>query len=79
MIYWPWIESAWWTVWQWIRHPRENYYWRKKHRNPPKAGDYVEDCRYQILKVVEVDGDDLLLEDGTTASWMHCCNRPEDR
>ena len=70
-----------WRAWQWIRYPRENFSWRRKWRNKPKIGDRVEDCRYEIHTVVgydEKDEDTLLFEDGSHASWMHCCNYPEE-
>lgn len=49
---------------------------REKLADRPIAGEYVEDCRGLVLKVVEVNDDNLTLEDGTTASWMNCCDRP---
>lgn len=65
-----------WTWGQWLRHPRDNWGWRRKWRCRPATGAWVEDCRGQVHQVTgfgETD-DDLLLDDGTRASWTHCCN-----
>jgi hypothetical protein len=40
----------------------------------PQVGDVVCDCRYRHLRVIEVNGDDLVLEDGSHCSWEHCCD-----
>lgn len=66
-----------WVLRRWLRHPAESYYWRQKARHAPRAGDLVVDCRGKTLRVTAVDGDDLTLEDGARASWMHCCGYPE--
>jgi hypothetical protein len=52
-----------------------------KWRHRPHAGDLVVDCRGKTLRVTAVDATDpdtLFLEDGTHASWMHCCDYPEE-
>lgn len=42
----------------------------------PHVGQLVCDCRYRHLRVVEVlDGDDLVLEDGSYCSYASCCNK----
>lgn len=43
----------------------------------PKVGDLVCDCRFRHLRVVERDGDDLVLEDGSRCSLLHCCDPPD--
>ena len=44
----------------------------------PKPGDIVCDCRYRHLKIKERDGDDLILEDGSSCSLSHCCDDPDN-
>lgn len=68
--------TLWWRVWRFARHPVDSFWWRWKWLNRPGIGEVVEDCRYRQLKVVAFGGtrDDLVLEDGSHASWMHCCN-----
>lgn len=46
-------------------------------RMEPYVGMIVCDCRYLHLKVVRIDEEDpdfLYLEDGSTASFFHCCD-----
>lgn len=43
----------------------------------PQAGDVVCDCRYRHLRITERDGDDLVLEDGSRCSLIHCCDPPD--
>lgn len=75
------VMAWWWRLEDMIRHPVLNYRDRHKWRHRPKPGDRVEDCRRRLLTVVAYGDteDDLVFEDGMTASWMHCCNWPEDR
>ena len=59
-----------------IRHPVRTYMLWRKWRRRPAIGDRVEDCRYEIHTVIgfaDGDEDTLLFEDGSSASWMHCC------
>jgi len=60
-----------------MRHPLDTYHYYKHLRDIPAIGVNVVDCRGKTLKVVEIgtDGDTLLLSDGTSASWTHCCER----
>jgi hypothetical protein len=67
----------WWTARRWLRHPADSYRWHRKRMSAPEPGSLVTDCRGKTLRVTAVDGDDLTLEDGTRASWMHCCSYPE--
>lgn len=62
-----------------IRHPVIYFRDWMKWRDRPAIGDYVEDCRYKVLQVVAFGDteDDLVLEDGSHASWMNCCDRPQ--
>jgi hypothetical protein len=67
----------WWCIRSWLRHPVSKYWWYYKAHHAPQPGDLITDCRNLTLRVTAADGDDLVLEDGTRASWMHCCNWPE--
>jgi hypothetical protein len=73
-------ESRLWAIERWIRHPIENWYWHRKWRHRPKVGDKIQDCRYQIHTVVAFGDceDDLVLDDGSSCSWMHCCDLIEE-
>jgi hypothetical protein len=64
-----------------LRHPIYTFHDYRKWLQRPDVGDYVIDCRSKLLKVVQLgdDEDDLMLEDGSSASWMHCCERPGRR
>lgn len=68
-----------WTLWLKIRYARKDFSSRRKWRDRPEIGDLVEDCRGKVLRVKAfgTTEDDLILEDGSTASWMHCCDYPE--
>ena len=65
-----------WVAWHTARHPVWYYRDWRKWRDRPAVGEKVEDCGGRVLAVVAVDGDDLRLEDGSSASWMHCCDKP---
>lgn len=74
------LDKLWWELdrytWRsrsWIRYPRSNYYRRRKWKSRPVEGDWIEDCRGQVHQVAKADGDDLILDDGYSVSWMHCC------
>lgn len=72
---------AWlWTAENWVRHPVDNWYWRQKWRHRPAIGDKIHDCRNQIHEVVAFGDsvDDLILDDGHSVSWMHCCDPVEE-
>lgn len=65
------VSNLWWMI------PYREYQVKRKWRQRPGIGDRVEDCRYQIHTVVGFvggDEDNLLFEDGSSASWMHCCD-----
>jgi hypothetical protein len=73
------IPAPLWRLWRIVRHPRVWYSdWRKWH-DRPAIGEWIEDCRYQVHQVVRFGGteDDLILDDGHSASWMSCCDRAE--
>ncbi len=38
-----------------------------------KEGDLVCSCQLKHLRIVSRDGDDVLLEDGSSCSLQHCC------
>ena len=63
-----------------MRHPVRTYQDWSKWRDRPQVGDWVEDCRYRVLRVVTFDeaSDTITFYDGSTASWMHCCDWPSD-
>lgn len=64
-----------------MRHPRIAWAEASKWRHRPHVGDLVVDCRGRTLRVTAVntaDPDTLTLEDGTHASWMNCCDYPEE-
>lgn len=67
------IEQIFWRIYDVIRHPRQNYYDRRKWKNRPVVGDKVIDCANRVQIVAKIDGDDLYFEDGNWASWMGCC------
>lgn len=77
------LERFWWRLRLWVIQPRQSYAVWQKDRHRPGVGDVVEDCRGRLCTVVSVghfkdDPDDLLFDDGTHASWLHCCNWPDD-
>lgn len=39
----------------------------------PHVGMIVCDCKFRHVAIVEIDGDDLILEGGFSCSWAHCC------
>lgn len=43
----------------------------------PQVGDVVCDCRFRHLRIVERNGDDLVLEDGARCSLRYCCDPPD--
>ena len=43
----------------------------------PQVGDVVCDCRFRHLRIIERDGDDLVLEDWSRCSLKHCCDPPD--
>jgi hypothetical protein len=73
-------------MWRLEKFPR--YYKWKFHRQNrkrlvgkflviPTVGDEVEDCRFQVHKIVWVDPDDIdnvILDDGANCSLWHCCD-----
>ena len=66
------------TVWRVLDHIKyPGWYARRwlKWKRRPAIGDQVEDCAYKIRTVVAFGDseDDLEFEDGSRASWMHCC------
>jgi hypothetical protein len=67
----------WWRIRGWLYHPVYNFYWYLKAHHAPQPGDLIVDCRGLTLRVTAADDDVLILEDGTRASWMHCCDWPE--
>lgn len=69
-------SQLWWRAWPWLRHPLGTFWWHWKWWNRPGIGEVVEDCATRRVKVVAFGDsrDDLVFEDGTKASWMHCCN-----
>jgi hypothetical protein len=73
---------AWFWRLRWtLRHPLIAWAEASKWRHRPDVGDLVVDCRGKTLRVTAVstaDPDTLTLEDGTHASWMHCCDYPEE-
>lgn len=72
------LERLYWQTAHAIRHPLWTYQdWSKWHHRP-KVGDWVEDCRHQVHRVTDIQGDDLTLDDDTSVSWMHCCDWPRD-
>lgn len=44
----------------------------------PKEGDKVEDCRFQVRTIMEIqeDNDTVVLDDGANCSLIHCCDKP---
>lgn len=75
------MERAWWRLQLWVTSPRLQYALWRKWRDRPGIGDVVEDCRGRLCTVVSViadDPDSLVFDDGSHASWMHCCNWPDD-
>ena len=66
-----------WTAIYTMRHPIDSFMRQWKWHNRPNVGDAVIDCRNQYHLVTDIDGDDLTLDDGSKASWMHCCDRPQ--
>ena len=40
----------------------------------PWIGEMVCDCTYRHQRIVEVDGDDCILEDGSSVSYELCCD-----
>jgi hypothetical protein len=69
-------SGAWWRWASRARHPVDSLRWQWKWWMKPGIGEVVEDCRHQQLKVAAFGDtrDDLILEDGSHASWMHCCD-----
>lgn len=45
-----------------------------RKKNVPHVGMTVCDCKYTHQKIIAVDGDDLILEDGSSCSFVHCCD-----
>lgn len=72
------MSLPWWWLRAWLRHPVDSFGWTWKAVHVPQPGDRVTDCRGLTLVVTAVDGDNLTLEDGTRASWMHCCHYPRE-
>jgi hypothetical protein len=72
------LERRFWHLVDTVQHPRRHWNDWKHWRQRPKIGDLVVDCREKTLKVVSFGRteDDLILEDGSSASWMNCCERP---
>ena len=69
--------SIYYTIRSWVRCPvHQSRSWWKWHRRPG-IGDRVRDCRHQVHEVVGLGDteDDLVLDDGSNCSWMHCCDR----
>lgn len=73
------VERWYWRQWHKIRYPRACWYDWRKWRSRPVVGQQVEDCRGEIHTVVRLGTtpDDLIFEDGHSASWMSCCDWPE--
>lgn len=71
------LVTAWWTLWQWLRHPVDTFWWNWKWWHRPRPGDYVRDCRGQVHQVIAFVGtdDDLILDDKSHCSWLHCRER----
>jgi len=41
----------------------------------PEVGMVVCDCKFAHLRIVEIiDEDTVMLEDGSTCSYEHCCD-----
>lgn len=63
-------------IWPWVLAPRAT--WRNVQwtRNRPKPGDYVRVHGSYIHQVIWVasDKDTLYFEDGTSCSWLNCCD-----
>lgn len=69
-------ERWFWRQWRMIRYPRlYTRDWWKWHKRPA-IGDQVEDCRGEVHRVTAFGKtqDDLILDDGTSVSWMSCCD-----
>jgi hypothetical protein len=70
--------NRWWVLYDltrnWVRYPRRCFADLKHWLTRPLIGDKIEDCRYQTHRVVGYAGteDDLILDDGSHCSWMHC-------
>lgn len=47
----------------------------------PVIGDLIEDCRYQVHKIVEInlDNDTVILDDGASCSLLYCCSWPPNK
>lgn len=69
------VPTSIWRLYRRIIHPIRTYRWYKKWYDRPEVGEFVIDCRGKTLMVVRrgADPDVLFLEDGSTASWMSCC------
>lgn len=73
-------ERFFWTQWRRVRYPVASWRVWQKWRSRPRPGDVVEDCQYRRMAVASYGDteDDLIFTDGSAASWMHCCNWPEE-
>lgn len=76
-------ERIFFRSWYSIRHPRQAWFDIKRRLQRPKIGEWVVDCRYEYHQVKGyLDSgwyrDTLLFEDGHSASWINCCELPEE-
>lgn len=71
------VERFFFQVCDIIRHPVKTYKDFRAIYPRPKIGEKVMDCRYQVHVVTGYGRtkDDLILDDGRSCSWIHCCER----
>jgi hypothetical protein len=70
-----WLYRQWWVLRNWVRYPYRSYLDMVHWWTRPMIGDKIIDCRNEVHTVVGIlpTEDDLILEDGHHASWIHCC------
>lgn len=72
----PW-ECRFWRVVHVIQEPKGNLADWRKYRDRPKPGEMIYDCtgKQKEVERIDLDKDTLFFTDGTSASWMNCCDR----